>query len=385
MTRGARTDLDARVAAAWPITVDEAAGPSTEVRAEIDRRIDMGVDPIDPVKGPAAPPSVRPRRWAVAVVAAVLVVGAIVLGGVIAQRLTGDTGVISPIDDDPVDPAGGAIEDPRRLLDAAVERTRATLDDSGLRWSTELWRTARPVDVSVVTREQLGSPHVARYREADRDGDWSQRPVPDAGAPPLLMRGVDGQVFARMDGGGEWTEITRHEGLDGPRGRTTSDGRTRGRLLDRERLMDAVAALRFVEAAPSDDGLIHLVTPERGNEGPLAVAMLTLPGGAGGQPRGLQADVAIDPASGSIREVTLWQRRTFDAELTGEELDVVFRTAVAPLVGADVPDIVAPDTRRVASLEDFCTTSDADPGRCMTAAFVRPGFDQLDDVVPVDP
>jgi len=375
VSRGARTDLDARVAAAWPITVDEAAGPSTEVRAEIDRRVDMGVDPIDPVVGPAAPPSVRPRRWAVAVVAAVLVVGAIVLGGVIAQRLTGDTGVISPIDDDPVDPAGAAIEDPRRLLDAAVERTRAMLDDSGLRWSTELWRTARSVDVSAVTREQLGSPHVARYREADRDGNWFQQPVTDEHGVPLAMRSVDGRRFARIEGaGGGWTEITSPTGFDGG-----------GGMLDRGRLMDAVAALRFVEAAHSHDGLIHLATRERGNEGPLAVAMLTLPGGAGGQPRGVQADVAIDPASGSIREVTLWQRRTFDSELTGEELDVVFRTAVTPLVGADVPDIVAPDTRRVASLEHFCTTSDADPGRCMTAAFVRPVLDQLDDVVPVDP
>lgn len=384
MNRDTRTDLDARIAAAWPITVDETTGRSpSELRAEIDHRIGSGHRSAFErrprgARGPGAPARPSSRRWATALVAAVLVLGALVVGGTIAQRPDpADPGVVSPIDDGPGD-ASGLVDDPRAVLDAAVAPTREAMDDAGLRWSTELWRTRGPVDVSNITRRQLGTPHVARYRAADRDGDWSQQPVRDAGSPPLAMRVVGDRQFVRTGDAGSWTEITD---LD-PFGTDADHG-----LLDRDRLMDVVAAVPFVLSAPSDDGLIHLVTAPLENAGPLAVALGTLPdaGNTVGGPRAVRADILIDSGSGTIRQVTLWQRPAVDAGQPDRELDIVRRTTVTLLHGADVPDIVVPEATRATTMLDFCAAAGHDPGRCQAATFVRPMLDPMDDVAPVDP
>ena len=102
-------------------------------------------------------------------------------------------GVVAPVDDEQGDGAG-AIDDPRALLDTAVERTRGALGAAGQRWSMEMWRITRPTGVDHLSREQLGAPHLARYRTLDRDGDWSAPPATDSGAAPLAMRYVDGPL-----------------------------------------------------------------------------------------------------------------------------------------------------------------------------------------------
>lgn len=384
MSRDPHTDLDDRIAAAWPITVADAApGPTSELLAAIEQRI-AAADRADDAPGrrrEAGPGRrTRSRGWATTVVAAALLIGALVVGGVVARRLLPiDPLVVAPVDDEQGDGAG-AIDDPRALLDTAGERTRGALGDAGQRWSMEMWRITRPTGVDHLSREQLGAPHLARYRTLDRDGDWSAPPATDSGAAPLAMRYVDRRWYVRTGTAGGWSEISDPEVV----GLGAEGGRDGGRD---QALLDAVAKLHFVEAAPSRGAAIRIISAKRAFHGPLAEALGILPFGVdrgGVRPRALLADIRIDPVSGRMTEVALWDGGTVTRR-PGGAIDVVSRTAIAFRYGADAPDITAPDATRVASWRHFCAADGHDEERCWSSAFVRPTLDPLEQVEPVDP